>query len=828
MVRGSAPGAKTVLIVEDNPGDSRLVQHYLREGARPVQARIADTLAAALGILAAEHIDAVLLDLSLPDSFGIETLERLRSAHPLVPVVVLTGTNDEGLALEALRRGAQDYLVKGVGDSDLVCRSVHYAIERSRVDQELRRSEARFRAVFANAGVGVVLIQPDGHFVEVNRAFSATLGYGEAELKAMTIRDLVHPEDVAREDEAAAEMADGKRDSYTLQQRYRTRDGRIVWGRITVTAVRDEETQDIRFLVGVMEDVTDRKRLEDHLRLSATVFENTGEGLFITDAERRIIHVNRAFTEITGYQPEDVLGRNPSILASGRHGPDFYARMWQALDAKGKWQGEIWDRRKSGEMFAGWQNIAAVRGGGGGVVNYVAVISDITSRKEVEERLSYAANHDPLTRLPNRTLFQERLSRALARAGRSRNIVALLFIDLDRFKLVNDTFGHLAGDMLLQQVAERVNRAIRQGDTVARLSGDEFVVILEDLADPRDSAMVAQKILRLLAEPFDLDGRSATISSSIGVALYPADAGDAQSLVKLADEAMYKAKRIGRNNCQFHSEIVSAQAFERMALESALRGALERREFELYYQPVFDARSGATVAVEALLRWRHPAVGMVVPSQFLPLAEETGLIVPIGRWVLEEGCRQANAWRAGGNAGLKLAVNLSARQLHEPEVVEWVAAALEASGLPPENLIIEIPESSVVDMAGESGGAFARLAALGINLTIDEFGSGYSSFTFLRRLPANALKISQTFVHNLAANTDDAEIVSAIVAVARGLHMAVVGTGIETEEQFAALTAHGAAWVQGFLFAYPMPADRLTEFLAGGQVPEALAGRAPA
>ncbi|MBI5162585.1 MAG: EAL domain-containing protein [Magnetospirillum sp.] len=826
MSGGGAQGAKTVLVVEDNPGDARLVEVFLRtEVSNPFRILHADRLSQALACLDTEAVDVVLLDLSLPDSFGLDTLARLRQPHPLVPVVVLTGTNDEVLALDSLRKGAQDYLVKGQGDGEVVRRSVHYAIERARVAAELRQSEARFRAVFANAGVGVAVTDTAGTLIEVNPAFCAMLGYDGDEMRALTWQSLTHPEDVGTNQALQRDMVAGRRDGYQLLKRYLAKDGHTVWGFLTVTAVRDADTNLFRFSVAVIEDVTERKRLEDEMRLAATVFANTGEGLFVTDAACAIIHVNPAFSDITGYAAEDVLGKNPRMLASGRHGDEFYERMWQALRETGKWQGEIWDRRKSGEMFAVWQNIAAVRDADGAIANYVAVISDITSRKEVEERLSYQANHDPLTRLPNRTLFQERLNRALARAHRNQNLVALLFVDLDRFKQVNDTLGHLAGDILLQQVAERLGGSVRQGDTVARLSGDEFTVILEDIQDARDAAAVAHKILRLMAEPFDLSGHPATISSSIGVALYPADAGEPQALIKLADAAMYRAKHSGRNGCRFHSEAVNAQAFERLALESALRLALERHELEVHYQPVFDARTGHVAALEALLRWRHPEVGMVVPAQFVSLAEETGLILPIGQWVMETVCAQAKAWRDQGFASMEIGINVSGRQLRQPDMIELVAAALEHSRLPPATLVVEVPEGSVAERGQDTGSVFARLSALGVGLSIDEFGAGYSSLAFLRRLPAGSLKMAQAFVRNVGGNSDDAEIAAAIIAVARGLHMTVVAPGVETEEQLSFLVSCGCDRVQGYLLARPMAAKDISEFLERGEIPPVLAKR---
>jgi diguanylate cyclase (GGDEF)-like protein/PAS domain S-box-containing protein len=818
-----APPPLVVLVVEDNPGDARLVELYLREEpAHPFRVVKAVRLADALDILAASAIDVVLLDLSLPDSFGLETLSRLRASQPTVPVVVLTGTADEALALAALRQGAQDYLVKGQGSGDLVRRAVRYAIERSRNDMALRCSEERFKAVFASAGVGVSLSDPDGLFLEANPAFCSMLGYSQEELVGQPFQRYTHSDDLALNLAMRQEVAAGLRDGFQMIKRYLTRDGRIVWAAMTVSAVRDTAGP-VRYYVAVVEDITERKRLEDNMRLAATVFENTGDGLFITDGERRIIHVNPAFTELTGFQPEDVLGKKPRILASGRHDAEFYLRMRQTLAETGKWQGEIWNRRKDGEMFAEWLNISAVLDTAGQVANYVAVFSDITSRKQNEERLSYQANHDPLTRLPNRTLFQERLSRALTRAARGQFIVALLFIDLDRFKQVNDTLGHLAGDLLLQQAAGRLTGCVRQGDTVARLSGDEFTVIIEDIADPRDAALVAHKILRLITEPFVLNDHAASISCSVGVALYPADAGDSQTLIKLADAAMYRAKRQGRNACQFHSETVNALAFERLALENSLRQSMEHDELRLLYQPIFDGDTGKIIAVEALVRWQHPEIGLITPDQFLPMAEETGLVLPMGRWVLETACQQVKTWHDAGFGHLRVNVNLSSRQLRALDIEEMVAEALERSGLPPSSLELEIPEASIIDKAQDPTAIFTRFRALGVRIAVDDFGAGYSSFAFLRKLPANSLKISQSLVRNLTAGSDDAEIIAAIFAVAHGLHMSVVAPGIETEQQAALLARYDCDGRQGFLFARPLAPSDIETLLRRVERPLALA-----
>jgi len=823
MASPPLPPVLSVLVIEDNPGDARLVKAYLEEDqARPSTVTCVSYLSEAIAFLKAHTVDVVLLDLSLPDSFGLEGLTQLRLAAPLLPVVVLTGTVDEGLALEALRQGAQDYLVKGQGEGELVRRAIRYAIGRSRADAALRESEARFRALFENAGAGVILTDAEGRYLHCNPAFCAMVGYSETELHLMTFRDISHPDDRDNVSDLYRQVVNGEVESCDITKRYLNRDGTVRWGRLTVTAIRDAEAGHPRRAVAVVEDVTETKRLEDHMRLAATVFENTGEGLFVTDERRRIILVNPAFTVLTGYTLEDVQGKTPRILASGRHSREFYDRMNESLASTGRWQGEMWNRRKTGEMFAEWLNIAEVRDGRDQLTHYVAVFSDITSRKEDEERLSYQANHDPLTRLPNRTLFLERLSRALTRAHRNHSIVTLLFIDLDHFKQVNDTLGHLAGDCLLQQVADRLSSCVRQGDTIARLAGDEFTVILEDITEARDSAVVAQKILSLMAEPFDLQGHEARISSSIGVALYPTDAEDTQTLIKLADAAMYQAKNQGRNACRFHSESVYAQAFERLGLENALRLAVERNQFELYYQPVFAADTGRVEAVESLLRWHHPEIGMMGPDRFLALAEETGLILSIGRLALDSLCRQARQWLDQGIAPPRLCLNLSPRQFHSPDLISDIEEALTRHALPASILEFDLPESCLTEREADTDTQFANLKALGVSIAIDDFGSGHSSFSLLRQVRTDTLKISQNLVRDPAGASGNAEVIQAIVAVAHGLRIRVVAPGIETEAQLATMTGFGCDLLQGFLFSHPLPATEIGANLRQGQTPPTL------
>lgn len=804
----------SILMIEDNPGDARLVQELLLESSWAGRFVVTwvDRLGQAFDKLANSVFQVILLDLSLPDSHGLETLTRMRAKAPSLPIVVLSGLDDEDLALRAMQGGAQDYLVKGRGDGDLIRRAIRYSIERHRAEEALRQSRARFQAIYENTSLGISLVDPDGRLIDANPALHTILGYSTEQLRGKPVSDITHPDDQDATMAMMDELVQGARDHYTLEKRFLKTTGDVIWGRINVSLVRGIEGDPL-FSVALIEDISERREMEDRLRLAAQVLENTSEGIFVTDVNHKIILINPAFTELTGFESPDVVGHKPNVLSSGRHDAAFYERLHTALIESGKWQGEIWNRRKSGELFAEWINISVVRNEQNEISNYVAVFSDITSRKQTEERLNYQANHDPLTTLPNRTLFYERLSRALARAHRNRLTVGLLFLDLDHFKEVNDTCGHLIGDMLLQTVAERLSGCTRQGDTVARLAGDEFTVILEDIADFRDAAVVSQKILHQLAEPFHLNGHRLQVTTSIGISLFPDDGEEIQTLLRNADAAMYRAKKQGKNNYQFHSESLNAQAFERLALESSLLHAIERQQFRLHYQPVYEVASGRVVAIEALLRWQHPEVGLVLPAQFLSLAEETGLIMPIGRWVLTEACRQMAAWHRAGFGDLRISVNLSGQQLQQFDLIDTVSTALHDGRLAPEFLELELPESSVMGKDLENGPVLNALKNLGVRIAIDDFGTGYSSFGYLRRLPIDTLKIDQSFVRDIMVDADDAKIITAITAIAHSLRLNVVAEGVETIEQLTFLKRHQCDQVQGFLFNRPLPADEVIGLL---------------
>jgi diguanylate cyclase (GGDEF)-like protein/PAS domain S-box-containing protein len=549
------------------------------------------------------------------------------------------------------------------------------------------------------------------------------------------------------------------------------------------------------------------------LRQAATVFENTTEGVMIADDANRVVAVNRAFIEITGYGADELIGRTPEVLRSGRNDEALYRRIQEAIKENGHWQGELWDHRKNGEEYPAWLNVSIVKDDGGRVTHYVSVFSDITVLKESEARLDQLAHHDPLTGLPNRLLLNARAEHALARARRNEKQMAVLFLDLDHFKYINDTLGHPAGDLLLQHVAERLKKCVRDEDTISRLGGDEFTVVLEDLDDGGAASIVARKILAALSEKTALFGREVFVTCSIGISLYPRDGEDIVTLFKNADSALYRAKDQGRDTYQFYTEELTTLAVERLELEIDLRHALENGELLIHYQPQVNLRSGEITGMEALVRWQHPRRGLLMPADFIPLAEETGLIVPLGEWVLRTACFQAKAWLDAGLSTAPVAVNLSPRQFRQKDLVERVAEMLRESGLPPDHLELEITEGLVMFNVEASIALMDQLKDMGVRFSIDDFGTGYSSLSYLKRFPIDKIKIHQSFVQNIISNPEDAAISSAIISLTHSMKRKAIAEGVETDAQREFLRAHHCDEIQGYHFSKPGPADMIERLL---------------
>ncbi len=560
-------------------------------------------------------------------------------------------------------------------------------------------------------------------------------------------------------------------------------------------------------------DISESKRIEKSLRLAATVFENTTEALMVTDIDNNITSVNPAFTRITGYTLSEVLGRNPSVLKSGKQPSSFYETLWQSLQSAGTWTGEMWNRRKNGEIYPQWASINVLRDEDGQAVGYAAIFRDISQRKEYEDRINYQANYDSLTGLPNRNLFHERLRQAMLLSQRRGEHEAVLFLDLDNFKMINDSLGHNAGDIVIQKTAERLIDAVRETDTVARMGGDEFTILLVRIANAEGAAIIARKLLSIVAEPMELLGHRVTITASIGIAISPHDTRSADDLIKFADGAMYHAKSQGKNNFQYFTSEMKGVAIQRLTLETGLRAALENDEFELHYQPRADLASGEIAGIEALVRWRHPKEGLIPPADFIPTAEETGLILPLGQWVLRAACTQNRVWQDTGIPPVSVSVNISARQFRQPGFADIVGEVLAETGLPPEYLELEVTESMVMGQAESAIDTLRQLNAMGVRLSIDDFGTGYSSLSYLKRFPIDALKIDQSFVRDINTSADDLAIVNTIIVMAHQLNIQAVAEGVETDAQLALLRAQGVDQIQGFILSPPVPADELVRLL---------------
>lgn len=674
-----------ILIVEDVPVDAELIVLQLKEDGLLFDWQRVQNESDFLQALDTRP-DLILTDWCLPQFSGLKVLELLQKRGSNIPVVVVSGSIGEEIAIDALRKGAFDYVLK---------------------DRPAR--------------------------------------LGAAIRHALQEKDL-----------------------------------------------RDE-----------------RKRYLEKLRLADQVFESTGEGIIVTDINAKIVAVNPAFEEITGFSKAEALGKTPRILKSRRHEKAFFHEMWNTLLSTGHWRGEVWNRRKNGEIYPEWLTINEVKNSEGLTSHFVGVFNDISAIKETQAQLDFLAHHDPLTHLPNRTLFLDRLGHALRHAQRENHNLAVLFLDLDRFKTINDTLGHPVGDDLLLQAAERMLESIRSEDTLARLGGDEFVLLLEDNSAAQQAVVVAHKLLQIFNHPMVIQDHALTVTVSIGIAVFPHDGKDVDTLLKHADRAMYQAKQQGRNTYQFFSSALTTGAFERLVMENALRGAIARNELLLFYQPQIDLTKRTLAGVEALVRWRHADLGMVSPAQFIPLAEDMGIIGEIGSWVLNEAARQMAEWQAQGFNVPRVSVNLSMQQIDREDLAGQIAAALEKVHVPTGQLELEVTESMIMRQPEQAMHILDNLRKQGILISIDDFGTGYSSLAYLKNLPLDRLKIDQSFVQDIGRDKHGEAIVRVIIALAKNLGLETVAEGVESNEQAQFLETEGCNIAQGFLFARPMPANEI-------------------
>ncbi|MFA6312090.1 MAG: EAL domain-containing protein [Sterolibacterium sp.] len=716
-----------------------------------------------------------------------------------------------------------DPLLLSVVSTPILYYSVFRPMTRNISEIRQTKDQLRVTAAAFETNEAIMITDADARIIRVNRAFERITGYGEEEVVGKNPRILKsgrHGEDFY----AGLWHALQSRGAWSGEIWDRHKKGHLYPKKATITAVKNDSAETIQY-VAIFNDITESKLAEEQLMLSAKVFESSRESFIITDANQRILKVNKAFTTLTGYSPAEVIGQTPRILSSGRHDGDFFKRMWQSIESFGYWQGEIWDRRKSGGIFPQWGSIAVIRDASGQTSNYIGVFSDITERKAAEERIEFLAYHDVLTGLPNRRLALDHLELALAYADRSETKAVVLFLDLDNFKSINDSFGHAIGDALLNTVAKRLRECTRDTDTICRQGGDEFLIVLSNVSDADAITSIAVKILESVERPIHIEGKELSTSLSIGISVYPDDSRDVDTLLNLADTAMYSAKESGRNVYRFYTEQMNADAHDHQRIRVGLRRALEQNEFVLHYQPQIDLASGAVVGAEALIRWNHPEQGLLPPGRFMHVAEDSGLIVPMGDWVLREACRQAVEWQQAGLPELVVAVNVSAMQFKRGDLEQSVLLALRASGLAPKFLELELTESLLIQDTEKVLEAVQRLKAHGLQLSIDDFGTGYSSLSYLKRFDVDTLKIDRSFVCEMAADPNDAVLVRTIIQMARSLNLKTIAEGIEDELQLAFLRLQYCDVGQGYYFSRPLPADKFALYLA--DAPSAVATRGP-
>jgi diguanylate cyclase (GGDEF)-like protein/PAS domain S-box-containing protein len=698
------------------------------------------------------------------------------------------------------------------GNVEYNCGFARDITKRKLAELQIRESEEKLRMLFDNMTTGFALHEAvcddqgkvvDYRFLEINPAYEKLTGL-KSDIIGRTVLDVL-PGTEPYWIETFGNVAMTGEPS--LYENFSKELGR--WYQVWAFCPK------IGQFAVIVSDITERKKIEEELRFSSLVLQNSSEGLVVTDADNLIIAVNPAFSSITGYSFEDVKGKNPKMLKSGRHDQAFYQVMWDEIIANGKWQGEIWDKRKNGEIHAKWLTIDTIRDNDGKIHRYVALFSDITEKKKSEELIWRQANFDTLTGLPNRDMFRDRLAQEVKKSIRAELPLALLLVDLDQFKEVNDTLGHSVGDMLLKDAAQRIGSCVRETDTVARLGGDEFTIVLSEISDSSDVDDIAQKIISKLAEPFQLGGEVVHVSASIGITLYPNDTVDIDELIKNADQAMYVAKKKGRNRSSYFTASLQVAAQTKLRLTNDLHLALEAKQFRLHFQPIIAMSTGHIQKAEALLRWQHPERGMIAPMEFIPLAEETGLINEIGDWVFKESARWAKRWCSRFADDFQVSINKSPAQFRAEgyRYAEKWFEFLKELGLSGKNAVIEITEGLLLNADVHVADQLLKLRDAGIQVAIDDFGTGYSSLSYLKKFDIDYLKIDRTFVHNLETDADNMALSEAIIVMAHKLGLKVIAEGVETEGQRKLLAKAGCDFMQGYLFSKAVPPEEFEKLL---------------
>jgi diguanylate cyclase (GGDEF)-like protein/PAS domain S-box-containing protein len=799
-------GAALVVLVVDDDEAARLMTGITLEQAGFVVMEAVDC-ASARARFAERKPDIVLLDVLLPDGDGFslcrELLQDPRGRD--LPIAMVTGLGDIESIHQAYESGATDFITKPVSWGTLPYR-LQFILRAKKAFHDVSVSEGKTRALLAGIPDMILRIDRSGRVIDMQvgvytHEMGQWLQRGEVDTKGhlpRAVYSLLAPYLDRVFSEQGEQLVEFEWSP--LPDASRSWEARII-------------LRDALEAVMVIRDITQRKHQEAELRLWAKVFEGSNEAIMILDAKLCIVLVNKTYEKMMGFTLEEVIGVDAAQVGASQHPHGFFRNLIAVLNERGAWLGELTNQRKNGESFPSWFSISRVLGSDGQVENYIAIFTDISERKKSNERLDFLAHHDSLTELPNRTLLNDRLEMAINTAKRRQEKIGVLFIDLDRFKNINDSLGHSAGDQILRQTAMRLKTVIRTDDTVARLGGDEFVVLLPRVHHERDLAEVAIKIREELLKPYVLEDMPFHLSPSIGIAIYPDDGESPSALIKNADAAMYLAKEKGRNNYQFYTPVLNSRTLDRLKLEYDLRLALELGQFELHYQPQIDATTQRLYGAEAVIRWRHPERGLVPPNDFIPLAEEIGLIIPIGDWVISEAAQQVTRWQAQGWEQMVVSVNISALQFHQPDFLGAVQAIMQAAGAEPQSLELELTESMLMSDMDASIAVLQQFRDLGYRIAIDDFGTGFSCLNYLRRLPVNILKIDQSFVRDMQSDEASLAIVSYIIRLAQSLGMDTIAEGVETSTEMALLVDEGCRLMQGYLFSKALPPAQFNAWL---------------
>ena len=807
-----------ILVIDDDD----MLRLLVHESLKPFGYQVieCDNGLDGIEIFGSTHPDLVLLDVLMPGMDGFECLQQLRqddTKQQLIPIVMLTAVEDSASVQKAFSLGATDFIPKPI-HWPLLPYKIDYILRNSNITQKLAISQAalaedeeRLRLSLHAAKQGLYDLNIASGNTVVSDGYASMLGYAPDAFHETSEAWLarLHPDDKEPVTNTFKQYIAGKIPEYRAEFRQRCADASWKWILSTGKIMEwDADGKPTRML-GTHTDIDAMKQAQEQLALYANVFEKSGEGVFICGPDERILSVNASFVRITGYQLEEVLQQHISMLNSGKHDDAFYKNIWDTVSKKDYWQGELWNRRHNGEPYAEWLGVSAVRDPYGKITHYIGVFSDITDRKVIEEKIEYLAHHDSLTGLPNRSLLEDRFNQAVAFATRQNRMIAMLFLDLDHFKQVNDSLGHDIGDQLLIEIAGRIKGCVREVDTVCRQGGDEFIILLNNIASDDNVTQIINKIFEELRKPFLISDHKLSASFSAGISLYPSDGETFQALQKKADTAMYSAKENGRNSYRFFSPGMNALSLERMEIENGLRHALEAGEFRLYYQPQYCLSTKKILGVEALIRWQKPDGEILMPEKFIRIAEDSGLIIPIGNWVLNEACRQGRIWQ-DENIHLTVGVNISGLQFRKGDLVETVQNTLKQHALDPSYLELELTESILIQDTEKVLDTIKALKAIGVKFSIDDFGTGYSSLYYLKRFAVDRVKIDQSFINDLMNSQEDVAIVRAILQLGESLKINTIAEGVETLDQLECLAQLGCDNAQGFYLNHPMQADDIT------------------